>query len=194
MLTTSSIKNVKADDGETVNLTEGSKVYFDNETLGALIKSGSWGYKINGKARLWDNTTTRPGAVKMPDGTYGQYPFRVCQNTNTASSTHGVVAYDYSNAYVMNSNTTGKLRTYFSTYDNNWVLYADGVKFIYVIKCTVDDEGILKVKSTDDAFVTFREPYSFSLEEGEKALIWGYEPYQGAGTGGTTMVPLLTIE
>lgn len=190
VLTTPSIKNIKADDGETVNLTKGSKVYFDNETLGDLVKSGSWGYKINGKTRLW-NDTILPGAVKMPDGTYGQHPFRICQNNSSQSNT---VFYDYSNAYVMNSNTTGKLRTYFSTYDNNWVLYADGVKFVYVIKCTVDDEGILKVKSTDDAFVTFREPYSFSLEEGEKALIWGYEPYQGAGTGGTTMVPLLTIE
>ena len=32
-----------------------------------------------------------------------------------------------------------------------------------------------------------------TLNDNERAVVWGYAPYAGAGTGGTTMVPVTGV-
>ncbi|MBQ2967954.1 MAG: hypothetical protein IJE10_07550 [Clostridia bacterium] len=168
--------------GVTVTIPKGSRVYFDGAYYdGTVIRSGTHGVQMYGVT--YANQGSTPLHVTLPDGTVINHPYRIQQE-----------GYDFSNVWITNSSTTSELKSRYIAEDNKWQLYTDGGKHVFVATYKVDENGkFVSISSAEDVYVTVGKPYFLTLKDDEKAIVWGYTPYTGAGTGGTTMVPMTEV-
>lgn len=166
--------------GTSVVIPVGSKVYLINEYLtGKIITSGTHGFVMEGGMTV-ANEGSRPLHVVYPDGTIGHHPYYI-QNSG----------YNWDNVYVMNSQTTNAVKARFVESTGRWQVYTDGGKYVCVLKYRVDENGKYEsFVSMKDEYILFNDPLGIELKDNERAVVWGYLPYAGAGTGGTTMIPL----
>lgn len=166
--------------GTQVVIPAGSKVYFIDEYFtGQVVASGTHGLTMAGSIRM-ANEGSRPLHVVYPDGTIGHHPYHI-QNSG----------YNWDKVYIMNNQTTNDVKARFIESTGKWQVATDGGSLICVLKYKVDEKGkFTSLVSKQEKYILFNDPMSVELADDERAVVWGYLPYAGAGTGGMTMIPL----
>lgn len=169
--------------GTQVVIPVGSRVYYIDEYFtGQVITTDTHGLTMAGSITI-ANEGSKPLHINLPDGTIGHHPYHI-QNNN----------YSWDKVYVMNNQTTNTVKARFIESTGAWQLATDGGNYIYVIKYTVDENGkFVSAVSEQADYILFNDPLCVELKDNERAVVWGYAPYAGAGTGGTTMVPLTGV-
>lgn len=170
--------------GTTVTIPVGGRAYVTNGYFsGKVLRAEGTTTGVQAYGLSFANKGTVPLHVTLPDGTVTQHPSHIQQE-----------GYNFANMYVTNSNTTNKVDARYIETTGKWQLFTDGGVFLCVVKYTVDENGKLAaVVSQTPEYLLVNKPLSVELKANERAMVWGYAPYAGAGTGGTTMVPLTGI-
>ena len=166
--------------GTQVVIPVGSRVYYIDEYFtGQVITSGTHGWTMAGSIKM-ANEGSRPLHVDLPDGTIGHHPYHI-QNSG----------YNWDKVYIMNNQTTNDVKARFVESTGRWQVYTDGGSYVCVLKYTVDENGkYVSLVSMKDEYILFNDPLGIELKDNERAVVWEYLPYAGAGTGGTTMIPV----
>lgn len=166
------------DEANETTYPAGTKYYFDQSTFDDTVKSGTYGVRVTGIEMGNDKFSI---SATLPNGTLVHHPYAMARFT----SKDVAAKWDLYNVWAVNSNTTDTVKARFV--NGKFQLYTDGSKAVTIVK--IKDGNVTLV----DAYVSVGVPYSFELEDGEKAYVWARNHYVDVTTAGTTMKPLTGV-
>ena len=155
-----------------------SKVYFDLKIAyrGSTNSSGlPFYYPVEGERNEYKIINNKDGALITVGDKLLHHPYIIADTSN--------VTYDYygENLFLCNKQTDTGLKVNKSAYTNRITLTTEATKLFTLTIVTYAEDGktILNTRMLKDQYVTWERGYSFTLNENQKAFVWGAKAYEG---------------
>ncbi|MBR3943422.1 MAG: hypothetical protein IKJ55_08690 [Clostridia bacterium] len=155
-----------------------SKIYFDAKVAyrGTNNNYGEPYYDIAAKERdEYKLVGTKEEALITVNGKTLHHPYIIANS--------GYTSFDYygKKLYFCNNQTDTGLKVNKSAYTNRITLTTEATKLftLFIVTYAEDGKTILNTRVINDQYVTWERGYSFTLNENQKAFVWGTKAYEG---------------
>lgn len=155
-----------------------SKVYFDLKIAyrGSTNSNGvPFYHPVESERNEYKIINNKEGALITVGDKLLHHPYIIADTSN--------VSYDYygDKLFLCNKQTDTGLKVNKSAYTNRITLNTEAAKLFTLTIVTYAEDGktILNTRMLKDQYVTWERGYSFTLNENQKAFVWGAKAYEG---------------